>query len=75
MSAVTTCKVFEMTSTGGTMEFQPIRLGTYELQNFFINERVVYKNMEADKNMDKNMEAYLFSIQHENEEFDGYWLV
>ena len=63
----TTCKVFEMTSTGGTMEFQPIILGTYELQNFFINERVVYKNMETER--------YLFSMQHENEEFDGFWMV
>ena len=67
MLAVTTCKVFEMTSTGGTMEFQPTLLGTYELQNFFINERVVYKNMDV--------EQYLFSMQDENEEFTGFWLV
>ena len=67
MAVDTTCKVFEMTSTGGAMEFQPTLLGTYELQNFFINERVVYKNMEA--------EQYLFSIKHENEDIDGFWLV
>ena len=56
-----------MESTGGILEAAPELLGTYLLQSFFQNGRVVYGNMEA--------EAYLFSLIHDNEEVDGAWMV
>ena len=65
--AESTCKEFEMESTGGLMEFQSTVLGTYILQNFLIKDRVVYGNMEAA--------LYLFSIEIDNEDYDGSWMV
>ena len=56
-----------MTSTGGVLEFQPGVLGTYQLQDSIINERVVYAHVEA--------ELYLFSMEIDNEMVDGAWMV
>ena len=62
-----TCKEFEIISTGRAMELQPIVLGTYTLQDFFINERVVYANVNA--------ELYLYNYIVDDENFDGAWMV
>ena len=67
MVVATPCKEFEMTSTGGVLEFQSHVLGTYELQHFFINERVVYGHMQG--------ELYLFSWETDAEVLDGAWVV
>ena len=65
--ADSTCKEFEMTSTGGVSEFQPTVLGTYKLQGFLTNGRVVYKHAVE--------ELYLFSIEIDNADYDGSWMV
>ena len=56
-----------MTSQGGVKESQPQVLGMYELENYLMNDRIVYKNTES--------ELYLFSIEIDNEQYDGSWMV
>ena len=70
------CKEFELISTGGILEYKPFVLGTYTLLTNisssdillpFRNDRVVYKHGED--------ELYLYSIEFDNEEANGMWVV
>ena len=65
-----TCSQFDLISTGEVKEVFPFVLGTYVLQDIMINRRVVYQ-----LGTEGEFDYYLFSLEHEDENVAGLWMV